>query len=553
MNLSLRLACLGLLFLFVLVRLPGLSSPYQQDEFKTAVVAETSLAAASTFLSHPPLTAIFLRADAVIFGGTHMRVLPLLFGLVSALLLFLVVRRRFDDTAALFALGAYSIAFYGVWASLMVDTDGAILPTFFLVAVYAYDCLRVSVGRQRVLWGSLLVAALVAGLLTKLSFILVVGALLVDSALSYRHTVTRRQLWYAVASLVGFVALAGLAFLTLHLLNPDFQAAEMFAHARSYVRFSGRNYTQVAVEGIKALLYLSPLLIAPLFLGTRELFGRARVFVIYLALGAFFYFVLFDFSRGALDKYLMYAIVPLAVLAGAIGARYLARPPSRLLLAGGALVAFFLLILNFLPQEAMGLYPKSAWFARFFMLDWTFLTPFNGGSGPAGFYVSFLFIAACFGVAFGAIALALARPALAHSALWFLLVAGISYNGIFFEEFSWGGMNGSVAGVLDSSLAFITTLDPATRVLTYNDIGAYELRHAGYYAGRFYAAPQFETAHRVLFPAHAAADGVFFVVGIPPLYKGFYTDYLKECSILFTTHSRAISGTVYGLCAPKNP
>ena len=101
MNRRTWLALTVILIIFVLVRLPGLSVPYQQDEYKTAVAAEAGLAEASAFLTHPPLTALLYRADALVFGGTHLRLLPLLFGVLSALLLFAVVRRRFNERAAL--------------------------------------------------------------------------------------------------------------------------------------------------------------------------------------------------------------------------------------------------------------------------------------------------------------------------------------------------------------------------------------------------------------------------------------------------------------------
>src|SRR3989344_6691723 len=170
MNQKMRFLLIGLLLLFIVVRLPGLSTPYQQDEFKTAIAAETSLSKASTFLTHPPLTALLFRVDALVFGGGNMRFMPLLFGLISAILLFCVVRRRFDDRAALWSVFLYSISFYGIWSSLMLDTDGAILPTLFLSALYCYDRAR-SESEHSKRWMFLLILALVTGLLVKLSFI----------------------------------------------------------------------------------------------------------------------------------------------------------------------------------------------------------------------------------------------------------------------------------------------------------------------------------------------------------------------------------------------
>jgi hypothetical protein len=130
---------LVLLVFFVVMRAPALSLTYYQDEYKAVMGAEQTLKEAGSIFLHPPLQALLFRFDAIVFGSELMRVLPLLFGIVSALLLFLVVKRRIDTRAAFFSVFLYAASFYGIWSSLMIDVDGAILPTFFLLALYAYD------------------------------------------------------------------------------------------------------------------------------------------------------------------------------------------------------------------------------------------------------------------------------------------------------------------------------------------------------------------------------------------------------------------------------
>lgn len=554
MNPRARLLLVGLLVLFVLLRLPGVGMPYQQDEFKSVVAAESGLQGASNFHSHPPLTAILLTADATIVGGIYgtsgtygMRLMPLLFGLLSAIFLFAVVRRRFDERAAFASLFFYSIAFYGIWASLMIDTDGAILPALFLAVVYSYDRAREALGKHRWLWWGAVVGALLLGLLVKLSFVLVMGALMLDFAWEHRREITRERVWYALGAVCGFGLLVAGAFFVLNFVDPAFSFANMIAHARGYLHLAGRNYIQIVVEGIKAIFYLSPLLLAPLLFLTRETLERLRIFVIYLGLGLLFYFVLFDFSRGALDKYLMFSIVPLAALSGAVLSRISLLDLRPLWMYGAVLVAGLLIALNFLPHAIMSLYPKTAWFGRVVEGAWNVLIPFNGGSGPVGFYVSFLFIAACFAVTLGAVLLAYFRPAFRSRAVLLIVAVGCAYNAVFLEEFAWGKLNGSASSALREALSFISSRQEINEVITYNDIGAYELYKMRKYAGRFYAAPQFETEHRDKF---SAFSGEYLVVGIPPLYEGFYRGYFKGCTIFFTTRSKNIEGTVYGACAP---
>ena len=544
---SRTLALVLLAVVFFALRIPGLDAPYQQDEFKSVVASEKSLASASAFLLHPPLVAALLRADAIVFGGEHMRVLPLISGALSALLLFLVVRRRFDERTAYISVALFAVSFYGVWSSLMVDMDGAVLPFAFLAAVYGYDRLRAASDRQW-LWALFLIVALLFGFLVKLSFILVLGALMFDALIEYCALLTPRRVMLALLSVAGFALLTIGAFFLAGVLNPAFDLAGMLTHADSYAEGSGRNWLQVLVQAIKALYYLSPLLLAPLLLLSRDIAVRARIFIIYMLLACVFYFVLFDFSRGALDKYLMFSVVPLAVLSGAALIRMFRDAPSLGLarsLVFGIGYSAFLLFLNFLPHEVSALYPKTAWFSSIMQGRLNILTPFNGGSGPAGFYVSLLFIFAVFALSFLAAVVARIIPRFQKGAAILIVLAGLSYNAVFIEEFSFGKIHGSVSEVLSASLS---SLEQASKVITYNDIGAYELSAAGKYAGRFYAAPQFEAEHRERFTRHAEEGGVFLVIGIPPLYEGFYTEYFEGCTILFATRSKAIEGIVYGAC-----
>lgn len=549
MNPKTRLLLVGLLLLFVLVRLPGLSTPYHQDEFKTAIATETSLAKASAFLTHPPMTALLYRADAIIFGGENMRAMPLLFGLISAILLFVVVRRRFDERAALWSVFLYAVSFYGVWSSLMLDTDGAILPTLSLSALYCYDRVREIDSEHPKRWLSLLVLLLIIGLLVKLSFILVIGALVADFLFEKRKELTAERLFYYGAIGAAVLVLVAVAFMLIKLLNPAFSVGGMVSHALYYVRWSGRSYLQIIIQSLKAVFYLSPLILVPLLFVSKDILRKAMPFLWYLGLGFVFYFVLFDFSHGALDKYLMFTIIPLCVLSGAILSKLFTsfswRDHVPRIIAGVA-TSVALIALMFIPPEVVALYPKTLWFSRVIHWNWNLLTPFNGGSGPVGFYMSFLVIAISFLVA-GVTAFAgRLKKSFATGALVIILFVGVAYNVAFIEEFSFGKMYGSVEDVLNPAVAYLKTAEDIKRVSTHNDIGAYQLKQIGKYDGsHFTAAPQFEAVAHWYLPTF---DGVFMVIDFPPLYDGFYRDFFKSCTIIFKTQSGVITSTIYSSC-----
>src|SRR3989338_5591398 len=146
----------------------------------------------------------------------------------------------------------------------MLDTDGAILPTLFLAALYCYDRSREN-QKETKRWILLLALALVTGLLVILSFVLVIGAFIADFLFEKRKELTMARLAYFGAIGAFVVILTGTAFVAVAFLNPAFRIDSMISHALYYVHWSGRSYLQVIIQAIKAIFYLSPLLIVPLF------------------------------------------------------------------------------------------------------------------------------------------------------------------------------------------------------------------------------------------------------------------------------------------------
>ncbi len=544
MNTSTQRFHMGLVALavfFLLIRLPGLTLPYHQDEWKTAHAVETK----STAIAHPPLAQLSYSVAEKVVGVDNLRILPLIFSFLSLFLLANIVRHYSGKKAALFAVFLYSISFYSVLASHMIDTDGALLPFFFLLSLVCYERWRQVEGERRWYWLIGFGASLLAGCMVKLSFVIVLGVFLCEYVLTIRSQLGRQELLKIIFVALSFVVLFLLILFVAPLLFSAFSLGAMLAHALSYIHLSGRNTTQVIVQAIKAAEYLSPLLLIPLLLGTRAQFRTLRIFLIYLILGALFYFVLFDFSRGALDKYLMFSIIPLAAISGSILA-LLTPPLSRNIkstLLVGTLFSLAIFALNFFHQTVLPLYPKQEWFARVLHGDWDMLIPFTGGSGPIGFYVSFLFIAVVFLLSLFFALTARLRISSVSSVVIILLILGITYNIVFIEEYQWGNINGSSAEVLQQTLLTIQSRSDISSVITYNDIGARELARMGKYANRFYAVPEYESVHKTRF---SEFDGHFLIVGVPRIYGGsYYESFFQSCNAISRATSGVIEGTVY--------
>ncbi|MDO8514703.1 MAG: GtrA family protein [bacterium] len=534
----------GVAFFLVVMKFFGIELPYHQDEWKVAHFVVDPASMAGTF-HHPPLTELLFRIAGWLIPAELLRMMPLAFTALSYGLLYLIIEARASARAAFLSLVLFGTVAYGTLAALMLDTDGAVLPFFMLCAVYAYDRFLESKGRTSLLFGALLLAALLVGLLVKLSFVLVVGAILLDYLYERRRDITPREAWRLGGALLVFLAVFAALFEAVRALNPYFDTGAMVRHALSYVQGFDRNWGQIAFQGAKALMYLGPLVLSALVFMSRDVFEKTRFFFIYLGLGLVFYLVLFDFSAGALDKYLMFLIVPLCAVVGVTLAPYLPKRSEfsvtycAVLIFGGAA----LLAVNFLPHDVLPLYPKSAWAKEVLSLHWNVLLPFMGGSGPAGFYVSFLFIALSFVAGAALSVAAYFRESLRALIAGALLVLALLYAGVFTEELFFGRINGNTQKVIQEALTYVGSSESVTSVITYNDIGAYELWRMGKYTGRFYAAPQYEEEHQKLFAAHT---GQYLVVDIPRWSDGsFYGHFFASCTSLFSSSSGAITARVY--------
>lgn len=534
----------AIVLLFILLRLPGLTLEYHQDEWKNVHASEKAIDAGN-FFAHPPLMQIFFRAGYSLFGTEHFRIFPFLFSLLSIPFLFVVIKKRAGERKGLWGIFLFSLCFYSVLGSLMTDVDGSVLPLFFLLSVFAYDRWGESSGSSKRKWFALLFLFAMIGFLVKLSFILVVAALFVDYVWKSIRPSDIKKLTEAGLFGILFLIVYIVTLFIFEFLYPSFSIDFMLSHAQYYDADGGRNSIQIIVQAIKAIFYLSPLLFAPLFFLSRPIFEKTRVFFIYLATSFLFYFVLFDFSGGALDKYLMVMIVPLSIICGCVLGDMFERGYSlnRKDMTMGIGLSSLLLCLNFFPHTIIGLYPKTEWFRSVLHLKWNILNPFNGGSGPLGFYVSFLFIAASFFMTIVVVCIGIKKKSIKSGMIALSLFVGISYNLFFTEELVFGKINGSSYSLLDQSVEFLVVSKNTSKVLTYNDIGAHQLEKVDLYAGRFYAAPQFEEGHKKKF---ADFTGRYLVVDVPHIsLESFYGKFFLKCKSIFEAHSGKMKANVY--------
>lgn len=533
--------------LFIVLRVFGLFLPYHQDEYKIARAVNPATGTPGAFLTHPPLSEIAFVLDGKIFGYDHLRFLPFFLGILNCVLVYFLVRKRFGDKAALWSSFFFSISFYSVLASLMVDTDGQILPTFFLLSLIVYYKWReADSSRRKIIWSALLGVSVLAGFMVKLSFILVIAALAIDFIYSKRSLLDKKNIIKYTFIAGGLLTLLVVAMLSVHFIYPPFNLGSTISHARYYMGFSGRGYMQILIQTVKALMYLSPVLAFSAFFLTRKRIGELKIFYIFLFLSFIFYYILFDFSKGALDKYLMLTIIPLSIMAGIAAADLFGEKDKKInynLVISALIFSLAIFSLQFMPHFVPSLHPKILWLQRLFTGRWNFLFPFTGGNGPVGFYVSFLFIGLAYAFSIALVATGFVKREWKKNLWIMILLISLVYNINFMEEFTFGWLNGSPKIAIKGSIDYITKDKNIGSVFTYNDIGTYELFKIQKIHGRFYVAPQFTDNNRKRLNDF---KGYYLVIDIPKIDpNSIYARYLLGCQMIYKNSSGEISAKVY--------
>ena len=542
---------LAILLVFLAARLPAVNQIYHQDEYKWAMQADPVSDWASP---HPPMGKQTLRFTGNILGFENLRFAPLLFSFLCLALIYLTIKKITKKTrVALLGAFLFSINVYSVIASLQIDIDGAILPFFILLTYYAYLNLLTE---NKKFWWVVFGIGIAGGFLTKLSFFIFVGALVADYVITIYYS-GQLNIKRVAAKGLKFAVIFALLVTAYYYLNPSGtnRVIEYGRHFNS-LNFASRAYFELAFKILKSLVWLSPLLLLPVIAGllNRDVIKRYRFWYIYLFFNLLFYIVLFDFAKLTVERYLMFLIIPCCIIsAGVLGELTEGfswrKEYRKIFLISLAFVLFSAVILS-IPHSVLPLDPKINYVNHIKNLDFNFLIPFTGGSGPVGFYFSAQYILWSWIGAVMLLALGLllksGKPCSRFSDcdevakktsenslrgkqkfILGFIIFGIGYNALFLNEYLFGGLFGSVPNVAKASVQYVLNNPEIKDATTYYDTGNYYLILANKSAGRFFTAPS-----RDYSPRFNAYKGYYMVVDFPAIDRnGRYWPFLERCKL----------------------
>jgi Dolichyl-phosphate-mannose-protein mannosyltransferase len=543
-----KLFLVFLTFVFLLIRIPGLSQPLHQDEYKWPIIVNP-VNMSDTEIPHPPLSQFIYRTAGYVVGfNIHFRFVPLFFGTINLLLLYYFLRTNFGRKVATIGATIFTLSYFSVLASLMVDTDGQIMPFFFLLALISYFHFRKNVigTLPRWAWWGILIIACILGFFVKVSFVLSIGAIVADFIWQKRLQVSKKEMFkYLGYGAIGVVGLSLLLVVSQYIFT-FFNLAKAIVYWEHFWN-TNRNWFQTGIQVAKACLYTSPLLLLLPSLLTKEDLKKIRVFLFYILFGFIFYIILFDFSLGALDRYLQFLIIPLSVISAIVIDRIFEdenNQRNKEYLMFGLVIALCLSFSLFLTHTVPSLHPKSEWITRIASFHWSFLYPFSGGSGPMGFYVSFLFISLSWIVSVFLFAVAFFKPHLRKRILLLLIPISLMYNLTFTEEYLFGKLYGSAPKLLSNVVEYIKNNPDIKMVTVYNDNGGQEIQEIGKYRKRLYTDPAFDINEKIAtlnrYKEH------YLEINIPRIDpSSVYRRYLDACKIVYSQTDKDIFAKVY--------
>jgi len=529
---------------FLLIRIPGLDSPLHQDEYKWPMIASPEWQSDMT-IPHPPLSQFIYRTAGYIVGfDIGFRLVPLFFGSINLVLLFYFLKRFFGRKEAVVGSAIWVSSYFSVLASLVVDTDGQIMPFFFLLAVISYYHLREDGSKK--MWWFVLLLSLVLGFFIKLSFLLAIGAIIVDFLWSKKDTFSKQQYIKFVSYIGGGVLLLGLLLFVSQYVFTFFNVNQSVAYWKHFL-VADRGWMQTAIQCVKAVFFMSPLLLLPL-LGLKEVFKKVGVFVFFLCFAFVFYIVLFDFSIGALDRYLQLLILPITVMSAILLAPIIFSEDIKLkkFLLIGIGVSVLLFLLQYINHFVPPLHPKAEWISRIMSLRWNFLYPFSGGSGPLGFYISFLFLGLSWLISVTTLFFAAIKPHMKNGLVVLILPIIFVYNLVFIEEYLFGNIYGSAPQLILPAAEFIKNNPDIKKVTVYNDNGGNEIQLTGKYERRLYIDPKFEVNIQEKIDYLNTHKEHYFVLDIPRFASStLYQRYFDTCTVVYDKIDNYISARIY--------
>ena len=472
------------LLIAIAIRLFGFGLEMAEDEQIWAISSVAPHGFQFSVIPHPPL-AVFLYSIAGLFGNWRLlRSVPMLFFIGIFLITVLFARKRYGDEAAIVSGIILSISAWSILASVQIDMDGSIIALLGLASTFLF---LEGLEKKSIKW--LIAAGVVCGVgfLAKISFILFPLSFILYSM--YLITIEKlplKKLYKTAYVYISAAIVFGSYFIFTFIMGTN-QLLLTESNASNYFTgFLSQNWINVVSILAQAIVLISPLLIGLFILSLLKRDKRDTMFLVIISVHAFFYLFVMTASYRPFERYWMPLIPFLAMLGGKTIVSYGIKKECKFVSFGVfAFVICAILLTKFANPSLYPLFPKDPYIFRMLTLDWNFLFPFHGASGPLGFFVPFWFIA--FGFLAAAVILVVWLKKRTKAALVAFLILGVGYNVFISEEMLFSLSTPNVNSAARQVNTFIENENLSGTIFSYQATGYFKLKQQGKSPHLFFA------------------------------------------------------------------
>lgn len=536
-----------LLVCFALLLWSGVDQIYHQDEWTNIVIAQ-----GIGVTPHPPLAIGLLKIGGYLFGFNHDRRMPAIFAIFNFFLVYLLAKKiTKNKNVGLWAAFLFTFCDYSIIAGLQIDmVDGVLVPFFALLTYYAY--LR-QPEEKSYIWKTVFFLGIIGGILTKLSYVLFLGALAFDrfwaiyelnkDKLGKIENLKKTAWQFIKWSLpIIFIMVGFYVYFSIF----RHRVVDYALHYKT-LDFLTRKYLDLGFKIMKSLVWLSPLVFLPTVYAffKKDFRSKFRLLFAYLLINLFFYTVPFDFATFAIERYFMFMIASCCIISAAVLYEFTKEHSIKKNITHISAIAFIFAEFSYLLLSAvykiLPLDPKVEYFNHIKNLDINFFIPLMGGSGPIGFYLPAKWILLMWLICSAALLGSIFSRRYRVDFITLFIIFGLGYNLIVLQEHLFGKMYGSPAKVARETVDYVLNNPSIDTVITYYDIGSYDLRVANKHNARFYTTATRDYSTRLTY-----WRGDYMIVDFPEISKEhLYWKLISRCPVIKSFNDKLINSYIF--------
>ncbi len=319
---------------------------------------------------HPPLSmSLFFISNLFFDGAFAFRIIPIIFGTLSIILIYLVAELQYGKKAGIIAAILGAFGFYHILASVQLDQHGSIHFFFFLISIYSILRWEKEKGKE---W--FVISAVSAGI----AAMNVYSAIFLFAAIGLYMLVMKKDITKSIILMIRFYLISLIIYSIFPILSLIFNKDILM---RTFLVAGLFQPTINFRYPVFVLIWLGPLLLGLTLLSLKNFSKKDVIFWLWILVGALP--LIFTDLNTSIDRYLMLTIPAFIILSAKFLSEVEVKKKQHIIGITSFLVFYsFLMFLN-LNNVDYAPHILENYISNALSLKWNFFFPITGPSGPS--------------------------------------------------------------------------------------------------------------------------------------------------------------------------